>query len=154
MKITLCGSIAFIDEMYEIKARLEALGHEVQLPPLEQVGRDGKPTDAKELYAIRQSVPDAGHWIWDVKATAMHAHFDRVEWSNAILVLNLPKNGIEHYIGANTLLEMGLAFHRGTRIFLLHPIPEISYKEEILGMKPMILDGDLALISSTHLSYA
>ncbi len=147
MKITLCGSIAFIDEMHSVKSVLEELGHEIKLPPREQTGKDGKLADAKELYAIRQQTPATDHWIWDVKEIAMHSHFDKVEWSDAILVLNLPKKGIEHYVGANTLIEMGLAFHLKKPIYLLYPVPEMAYKEEILGMKPIVLNGNLHLLS-------
>lgn len=35
MNITLCGSIAFIDEMLAAKKELERMGHEVQAPPSE-----------------------------------------------------------------------------------------------------------------------
>lgn len=85
-------------------------------------------------------------WIWDRKAEAIRNHFDKVVWSDAILVLNHSKKDISNYIGANTLLEMGLAFHYKKPIYLLNPIPEVSYKEEILGMKPVIINGDLKLI--------
>ncbi len=63
------------------------------------------------------------------------------------MVCNYPKNDIDGYIGANTLIEMGLAFYLEKPIYLLNPIPEISYKEEILGMKPIVLNGDLEKIS-------
>ena len=43
-------------------------------------------------------------------------------------------------------MEMGVAFYLHKKIFLLNPIPEISYREEILGMKPIIINGDLSLI--------
>ncbi len=66
--------------------------------------------------------------------------------SPPVMVPDKDKNGIKNYIGANTLLEMGLAFHLNKKIFLLNPVPEISYKEEILGMKPIVLNGNVELI--------
>jgi len=147
MKITICGSIAFLDEMQEAQKILEELGHEVQIPPLEVLGEDDKAIPAKEYYTLRKATNDNDSWIWDRKEKAMKLHFDKVVWSDAILILNHSKNGVNHYIGANTLLEMGLAFHHGKKIYLLNPIPEISYKEEILGMRPIIINGDLNLIS-------
>ena len=42
MKITLCGSIAFIDEMDAVRKELEVLGHGVQMPPLEIADGQGK----------------------------------------------------------------------------------------------------------------
>ena len=146
MKITLCGSIAFIDEMVDAKGKLEALGHEVKLPPTEIMDDTGKAMPVKQYYAMRKTTTDETSWIWDTKAQAMKDHFEKVVWADAILVLNHHKNDIAHYVGANTLLEMGLAFHLGRPIYLLNPIPELSYKEEILGMKPFVIDGDLERI--------
>jgi hypothetical protein len=146
MKITLCGSIAFIDEMDAVRKELETMGHEVQMPPLEIVGEDGQALPVKEYYAIRKSASDDHEWVWKKKAEAMHGHFDKVAWADAILVCNYDKNGVAGYVGANTLMEMALSFHLKQPIYLLNPIPEISYKEEILGMWPIVIDGDLKKI--------
>jgi len=146
MKITICGSIAFIDEMQEARIKLEELGHEVKLPPSEIIDKNDKVISAKEYYALRKENNTAEAWIWDRKAELMKIHFNKVVWADAILVLNNHKNNISDYVGANTLLEMGLAFYHGKKIYLLNPIPEISYKEEILGMKPIIINGNFALI--------
>jgi hypothetical protein len=43
-------------------------------------------------------------------------------------------------------MEMGLAFFLRKKIYLLHEIPKLPYKEEILGVKPIILDNDLSKI--------
>lgn len=146
MKITICGSIAFIDEMQKAKEKLEKLGHEVKLPPSEMIDGNGGVIHAKEYYAIRKGINAVESWIWDRKEEAMRNHFNKVMWADAVLILNHHKNEISHYIGANTLIEMGLAFHQGKKIFLLNPIPEISYKEEILGMRPTVINEDLNLI--------
>lgn len=146
MKITICGSIAFIDEMQDAKAQLEKLGHEVKMPPSEIPGEHGNAMSAKDYYMIRKATDTTDGWIWDRKEVAMRNHFNKVVWADAILVLNREKNNIPHYIGANTFLEMGLAFHHQKKIFLLNPIPEIGSKEEILGMRPRIINGNLSLI--------
>ncbi len=146
MKITLCGSIAFIDEMDAARKELESMGHEVKLPPLEVADGEGKMIPVKEYYALRKAAADDHDWIWKRKAEAMHWHFDKVAWADAILVCNYDKNNIAAYIGPNTLLEMGLAFHLKKPIYLLNPIPEVSYKEEILGMWPIVISGDLKKI--------
>jgi predicted RNA-binding protein with PUA domain len=62
---------------------------------------------------------------------------------DAILILNLEKNGIKGYIGGNTFLEMGFAHVLNKKIFLLNPISEMGYEDEIVAMKPVILNGDL-----------
>ena len=133
--------------MEETKDELEELGHEVKMPPTEMIGGDGEPMPAKRYYEIRKTTVAVDGWVWDVKEQAMRNHFNKVMWCDCILVLNHDKNDIVNYIGANTLLEMGLAFHHKKKIFLFKPIPEISYKEEILGMRPTIINEDLALIT-------
>lgn len=147
MKITLCGSIAFYDEMLDVKNQLENLGHEIKLPPFEIKDENGNMIPVKEYYARRKAETDDTSWVWEAKKEAMKMHFEKVEWSDAVLILNYDKNDIANYVGANTLLEMGLAFHLNKRVFLLNDIPEISYKEEILGMKPEIINRDLTRIN-------
>lgn len=142
MKITICGSIAFFPEMLEAKAKLESLGHEVKMPPTEVPDESGKMIPVEEFYKLRKTVSDEKSWIWTRKEEAMRVHFDKVAWSDAILVLNLDKNGMAGYVGPNTFLEMGLAFHLKKKIFMLNSIPEISYKEEIVGLKPIVIGQD------------
>jgi hypothetical protein len=150
MKITLCGSIAFHDEMKELKTKLVALGHEVDLPPSEVPDENGTLIPVKKYYEIRKAAEKEkgsdDSWIWDLKKVAMENHFAKVASADVILVTNFTKNNIPNYIGANTLLEMGLAFYLNKKIYLLNPIPEISYKEEILGMKPIVIVGNFSLI--------
>lgn len=146
MKITICGSIAFYDEMLAIKVKLESMGHEVKTPPFEIMGDDGKMMPVKDYYAIRKQTTTDTSWVWDRKAEAMDMHNQKITWSDAILVLNYDKNSIPNYIGGNTLMEMGVAFFLKKKIYLLNPVPEISYKEEMLGMKPVLTNGDLSKI--------
>ncbi len=147
MKITICGSIAFLEKMSESKKKLEDMGHEVKMPPLEIEDGGGKMIPAIEYYKIRRKTTQNESWVWDRKKWAMKKHFDKVASSDAILVLNYDKNNIKGYIGGNTLLEMGLALYLGKKIFMINPVPEVSCKEEILGMKPVVLNGNLNLIA-------
>ncbi|EKD32882.1 MAG: hypothetical protein ACD_76C00123G0002 [uncultured bacterium] len=147
MKITLCGSIAFIDELLGLKEQLEKLGHEIKMPPLEIVNEDGKTIPVKEYYRVRKSADENALWVWNKKMELMKDHFNKIIWSDAVLVLNKEKNNIPNYIGANTLMEMGLALYAGKKIFLLNPIPDMSYKEELFGMQPVVINGDLNQIN-------
>lgn len=133
----------FIDEMAAVRKELEGMGHEIQMPPLEISDGDGKMIPVQEYYAIRKAATDDHSWVWKRKAEAIRMHFDKVVWSDAILVCNYDKKDIPGYVGANTLLEMGLAFHLDKPIFLLRPIPDVSYKEEILGMQPTVINNVL-----------
>ncbi|MDD5527744.1 MAG: hypothetical protein PHO56_02085 [Patescibacteria group bacterium] len=146
MKITICGSIAFYDQMLAVQKELENSGYEVKLPPLTTKDENGNPISVIEFYNLRRAETDEQSWMWQRKKEAIKMHFDKIEWSDVILVLNHDKKGIANYIGGNTLMEMGVAFYLNKPIYLLQPLPEISYKEEILGMFPIIISGDLSKI--------
>ena len=149
MKITICGSIAFLDKMRALKDELEKSGHEVCIPWANTTDGKGNAISEEEYYKIRKStdVKDINHWIWVRKSEEMKGYCKKVAEAEAILVANFDKNNIPGYVGANTLMEMGLAHYLGKRIFLLNPIPEISYKEEIFGMRPVTINNNLKLIN-------
>lgn len=146
MRITICGSIAFWDEMLKVKEKLESLNHEVKLPPMEVKDEDGNILSVQEYYNKRKAETSDTSWIWDRKNEAMREHFNKIKWADCVLVLNFDKNDVKNYVGGNTLLEMGVALHLEKKIFLLNGIPDLSYKEEILGMKPVVLFGDIGKI--------
>ena len=78
----------------------------------------------------------------------IHIHaFNLIKESDAVLVVNVDKNDIKNYIGGNTLLEMGFAHVLNKKIFLLNNIPDISYKDELRAMQPIVLNNDLSKIS-------
>jgi hypothetical protein len=67
-----------------------------------------------------------------------------MQGGDAVLVLNLDKNGIKNYIGGNTLMEIGFAHVLNQKVFLYNPVPEIDlYKTEIESVKPIVINGDL-----------
>lgn len=153
MKITLCGSMAFYTEMEAVRTGLLARGHEVKIPELaveapEEFGGDKKVYFGQ--YVEENGGIDAfpvGHSIWNHKESAINDHFMKIEWSDAILVTNYEKRGVVGYVGGNTLIEIGLAFYLKKKIYLLNPVSsELSYKVEILGMKPILLNGDTTVI--------
>ncbi len=146
MRIALCGSIAFYDEMLNAKKKLERMGHSVELPPLEIPDGEGNRISVKEYYRIRKESSEDERWVWERKKEAILEHFRKIRDCDAVLVLNYEKNGIKGYVGANTLMEMGLALFLGKRIFLLNSVPEMQYREEILGVNPIVLDGKLEKI--------
>jgi len=147
MKITICGSIAFQDEVLSVKEKLEKLGHKVKVWPSEVKDEKGQLISVQEYYKIRKIAADDEKWVWDRKAEVVLEHFNKVAWSDAILVANYDKNNVNGYIGGNTLMEIGLAFFLKKKIYLLNEIPELPYKEEILGVRPIVLGGDLSKIA-------
>lgn len=132
MKITICGSMAFVDEMQKVKADLEARGLEVCAPVREAQGNFAGTAGGSVVS----------------KSEAIRRHFDKVAWADAILVLNQEKHNLPSYIGPNTLMEMGLAFYFKKPIYLMFDIPIGQFTEEITGMNPTTLRGDLSLLST------
>jgi len=125
MKIAIVGSSHFCTEMVEYRDKLKALGHECEL---------------HEHYVARAS--GQMRELWDY----IRYHYNEILNSDAVLVLNFDKNGIKNYIGGNTLIEMGQAYVNNKKIFLLNPIPDMQYKEEIEALQPVVISSNLDLI--------
>ena len=140
MKIMICGSMSFSKEMMNAKKSLEERGHKV-----------GVPCDV-ELHVEDSNFIDDLDADYEhcVKNGVMKKCFDMIAESDAILVLNYPKNGIKGYIGTSSLMEIGLAHYLGKRIFLLHPTPhhsEARWAHEVRIMQPTVLNGNLSKIN-------
>jgi hypothetical protein len=142
MRITICGSVAYYEQMLKIKSRLENLDNDVKLPPMEVIGTEGRTISVVEFY--NPQTPEAKNE--NKGALKKHFDFDNITWCEAILVVNADKKDVANYIDVNTLIEMGVAFYLDKPIYLLNPVPEISYKEEILAMFPMVVNDDLTKI--------
>lgn len=65
--------------------------------------------------------------------------------TDAILVVNESKNGVESYIGPNSFAEIAVAFADGKSIFVLYGHPA-QYAEELHAWGVRALDGDISLI--------
>ena len=64
------------------------------------------------------------------------------------MVVNYEKNGIDGYIGGNTLIEMAIAYHYKKPIYILNSISDkLGFKEEVLGLHPIFLNGEAEKIS-------
>lgn len=141
MKIMVIGSMTFAKEMLQTKQELEKLGYAAEIPfDVEyHVSDEGAIDDLEKnfRYCIENDVVRKG--------------FQQVVDADAILVLNLPKNGISGYIGTSALMEMGIAHWLYKKIFLLNEPPkhtEHRWAHEVKIMQPVILNGDLTRISA------
>jgi hypothetical protein len=132
MKIAICGSMQFSKEMIEIKLKLEALGHLVVLPKdVDQYASGEKMVERK----------------WEKQEGDLFKNYwNEIKNSDAVLIVNITKNGIENYVGGNALIEMAYAYILDKKIYLLNSIPEMNYKDEIEAMGPVVLNGDLSKI--------
>ena len=140
MKIQICGSMTFAKEMKRIKEKLEKYGHNVTVP-----------TNTKDHIADPSFADNLTLNFQDcVNNNTIKANFDLVAKADAILVVNHAKNAIEGYLGTSTLMEIGLAYYLGKKIFLLNKIPhfsEVRWAHEVLIMQPIIINGDLNKIN-------
>jgi hypothetical protein len=138
MKITICGSIKFADKLVKITEELQKLGHE--------------PLMHEKMYLIGRGelneVPDGVEHA-DVKRKNNYIKWwhDLIVSGDAILVCNFDRGEVKNYIGGNTLMEMGFAHVNDKKIFLLNPIPNLPYADEIKAMVDVVLDGDLTKIN-------
>ncbi len=128
-QVVICSSMEFKEEFAEAATVLESKGVSVLLPNIDEV-QDYSQMSESEIAEIKHSM--------------MRDHMNKIAQADVILVWNQPKKGINGYIGGNTLVEMGYAFALEKPIYLLNSIPQdVPYRDEIVGMNPTILEGDL-----------
>jgi nucleoside 2-deoxyribosyltransferase len=140
MKIMISGSMAFAQEMLATKKALDKLGHEVLVP------------HDIELHLADEGFVDnlSGNIKHATETDIIRKCFELVAESDAVLVLNLPRKGINGYIGTSTLMEIGLAYYLRKKIYLMHPVPhfdEVRWAHEITIMQPTVIHGDLKKIA-------
>ena len=148
MIITICSSVDFSPQIIKLKQKLEGLGHKVNIPFITEKILSGA-ISQEEFLRIKAESGDIG--LRQSETTDMiRRYWDFIQNSDAILVLNLSKKGIDSYIGGSVLMEMGFAYGWNKKIFLFNPIPEkserIHYVDELLDLKPIVISGNLSLI--------
>ena len=143
MKITLCGSSAFREKKVELFDALKKLGHEPVIHPhyIEAV-RDGK-------TEIMDRIDSGEHAQLKIENDYIMWYYNAIVSSDAVLVVNLEKNGQENYIGGNVFLEIGFAYVNKKKIFLYNNYPSkenCKYLDEIEAMQPVVINQDLSRI--------
>lgn len=134
MKIGLVGSLEFIDKFSEFSEALSKQGH---TPFTSQYLDRFLNKSIKDIQKEKQAFDE--DYIKDF--------WETMQGADALLVLNYEKRGIPGYIGGSTLIEMSFAHVLGMKIYLINPPPQIQYYyDEILSMKPIVINGDLDLI--------
>lgn len=136
MMIIICASISAIDDVLRVKKLLEEKNYTVEIPE-----------GIKNEYL--RSKTNTSHFEKaeeKIKGDVLNKYFEKIKRADIVLVVNPKKNGIEGYIGANTLIEMAFAHVLNKRLYVLYSIPNIQYQSEILATKPIILNGSLEKI--------
>lgn len=137
MKIVICGSMKLSQEMIKIAAQLRELRHEVTLPR------------HTEKYATLQTFNHIHNESVKNKINddLIRGYYHKIAENDAVLIVNDDLNGITGYIGGNSFLEISFAHVLQKNIFLLNPIPEMSYQDEIIAMQPIVINNDLSRIN-------
>ncbi len=140
--ITLCSSVSFYEDLIDIENQLKLMGFNTLKPnTVEAMKKSGN-----------YNVQDHKTWLtnpnnYSQKTTFISDHFKKIEKADAILVVNNEKNSLKGYIGGNVLIEMAIAFYLNKPIYILNDIEEkLPIKEEVLGLTPTFIHGDLSKI--------
>lgn len=139
MKIQICGSMTFAKEMKKTRKKLEELGHTVTVPTNTEE-HISDPTFQNNLSL---------NLLEGRKNDVLKKNFDLIALSDAILVLNYSKNSIDGYVGTSTLMEIGLAYYLGKKVFLFNKIPhynDVRWAHELEIIQPVIINQDLIKI--------
>lgn len=134
--------MTFYKQLMSVKKELTSLGFQVLVPNGARIMEKDDDFDVKRFLKKYY-----GNTFAQKKRLAVKAHFQKIARGDAILVLNYTKHGVEGYIGPNVLMEMGLGFHLGKKIFLFNPYSKDSpFVDELSALAPKIVAGNL-----THL---
>lgn len=129
--------MTFSKEMEAAKKTLEANGHSVQVP----CDTDLLIEDPKLIDDLEKNKQHC------IENNILKTCFDQVAKSDAVLVMNYPKNGIDGYVGTCTFMDLGVAHFLGKQVYLLYPTPdqhEHRWAHEVEILQPIILDGNLS----------
>ena len=139
--IVICSSASFYKNVIQVEKDLKKLGFFVKIP---NVANHMKKTGDFDVSKIKTWVKNPKDY--DKKNALMVTHFKKIKVSDAILVVNNKKNNIDGYIGGNVLLEMMIAYEYKKPIYIMHPVSEYLLTEEVYGLLPIFINGDLTKI--------
>ena len=118
----------FFDEMVECQKQLKKIGIESIIPKEEN--------EIVDLYDEKQFI--------EFKKKVSRAYLKKIRERDTVgvLIYNAEKKGINNYIGANTLVELAMAFTWNRKIFLFNDI-YLPLKDELQAWDCICLNGEL-----------
>jgi hypothetical protein len=135
-RIIICCSLSASDEVLAIQKQLEAKGFVVEIPWGVQQYRDNNYTHVSRAESAQNKKDN----------DLIKRYYKKIQEHDVVLVVNTDKNGVANYIGGNTFLEMSFAHVLDKPLYVLNPLPDVSYRDELEAMSPVILKGNLDLI--------
>src|SRR5262245_6794634 len=134
MKIVVCGSMAFVDEMDALARTLRAEGGEVTTPTRDEAGVAwsdltlAEATETKRAYVL--------------------GYLNTIRGASVVLIANFEKHGVPGYIGPNTLIEAAFGQALSKPVIFLHHPGEQACRLEALSLMTSCLDGDIRKLRS------
>ena len=135
MKIFIACSKHFYSEIKRVADILEGLGHEVSYP------NSYDDPFAEERF---RKMSFGEHVAW--KGMMMARDKENIAPVDAVLVLNFEKKGIPNYVEGATFLEVYKAWEMGKKVFFYNDLPRCSFTDELVGINPVVVNGDLRLV--------
>lgn len=133
MKVCICCSLSFTNEVVELAKQLEEMGHEVLLPD----GVTQRLIEREDFDPVTAKL----------EVDTIHEHPAKIKAADAVLMCNYDKKGIAGYIGANSFCELYIARYFNKPVFALKPLPNQPYiNDEIAAFGITVIDGDLGKI--------
>jgi len=140
--IALCASLSFYKDLFVIEKQLVKRGYKVIIPKTARKMQKSGNFDVASHKTWFQNEND-----YKKKKALMDDHFKKILRSDAILVINNEKKGVNGYIGGNVLMEMAVAYMEKLPIYLWNGMDHMSpFEEEIKAMNCIFLNQDLSKI--------
>lgn len=122
IRVVLCGSMDFYDEMIKIKKDLEDNENVLAIAPVKNVKYDGTVEEIRQMSLL---------------------HISLIYNSDIVYVLNYKKKEIEGYVGIKTFIEMYMGWLYKKEIVLMNEIGGIfRNSDEIKQINPKIMNID------------
>jgi hypothetical protein len=135
MNIFIICSKHFYNKIPQIADELKNYGHNLTFP--NSYEEPFKEEDMKKK-GLEEHI--------EFKQRMMRLHEPKIKENDAVLALNLEKNGKSNYIGGGTFMEIVKAGELDKKIFLYNPIPECIFTDELTGINPTVINQDLSRI--------
>ena len=132
-RLMICGSMKFYEKMKLCQEFLIRQGIEVIIP--------------KDEGDLPDNINERTFLQFKRKVSNLYLKKIRDSSTEAILVFNEEKNGIKNYIGANTFVEIAMAFAWNRQIYLLNDVFE-PFRDELLSWGCKSLNGNLDILIS------
>lgn len=127
-KIVICGSMMFFKEMSLCRDILRKNGLKAIVP--------------KEENDIIEAYDEVAFREFKRKVSKAYLKKIREKDTSAVLIYNGTKKGQENYIGANTLVEIAMAFAWNRKIYLFNDV-YVPLADELLAWECICLNGNI-----------